>query len=131
MARPVYVLRSRPAAHSRSVATTRRRVRLWYVYAPARQCPICSPMDPTMQVLELAPEICLVVLPRHSIHTRRGVAFKFEERLSEKIDADVVEERGEPLLLPFLRCFPYACQRLCHASPVPASGSGLSLTIPS
>jgi len=32
--------------------------------------------------------------------------------------ADVVEERGEPLLLPFPCDFPYALQRLCHAYPV-------------
>jgi hypothetical protein len=30
----------------------------------------------------------------------------------------VVEERGEPLLLPFPCDFPYALQRLCHACPV-------------
>ena len=53
-------------------------VRLGYVYAPARQCPICSPMDPTMQVLEPTPEICLVVLPRHTIYARRGISFTQE-----------------------------------------------------
>src|SRR5437763_11745383 len=29
----------------------------------------------------------------------------------------MVEERGEPLLLPFLRDFPYAFQRMFHAYP--------------
>jgi hypothetical protein len=65
-----------------------------------------------MQVLELALEACLVVRPRQSIHARRGVLLEFEERLFEQVDADVVEERGEPLLLPFLCDFPYALQRL-------------------
>jgi hypothetical protein len=37
---------------------------------------------------------------------------EFEERLFEQVDADMVEERGEPLLLPFPRHFPYAFQRL-------------------
>src|SRR5688572_13941175 len=74
-------------------------VRLRYVNAPARQRPIRSPMDPIMQVPEPSPEVCLIVLPRQPIHTRRGVSFECEERRSEQIDVDVMEERGEPLLL--------------------------------
>ena len=65
-----------------------------------------------MQVLEIALEVCLVVLPRQPIHAGRGVLLEFEERLLEQFDADVVEERGEPLLLPFPCGFPYAFQRL-------------------
>jgi hypothetical protein len=47
-------------------------------------------MDPIMQILEFTLEICLVVRPRQSIHTRRGVLFEFVERLFEQIVADVV-----------------------------------------
>jgi hypothetical protein len=35
-----------------------------------------------------------------------------EERHPECVDADVVEERGELLLLPLPCCLPYALQRL-------------------
>jgi hypothetical protein len=87
-------------------------IRLGYVDPPARQCPIRPPLDPVVQVLELALEVCLVVRPCQSIHARRGVLLKFEERLFEKLDAEMVEERGEPLLLPFPCDFPYALQRL-------------------
>src|SRR5262245_24962451 len=87
-------------------------------------------MDSTVQVLKSSSEVCLVVLPRQTIHTRRGVSFEFEERLSEKIDADVMEERGEFLLLPFLRHFPYALQRLCHVSPVLRPARALLARIP-
>src|SRR6516164_8976801 len=87
-------------------------VRLGYVDPPRRQCPIRSPLDPVVQVLELALEVCLVGRPRQSVHTRRGVLLEFVERLFEQVGTDVVEERGEPLLLPFLRDFPYAVQRL-------------------
>src|SRR5271169_5357419 len=59
---------------------------------PRRQCPICSPMDASMQVLEVALEILLVTSPGQAIYTRCGVFLKFEERLVEQIDADVVEE---------------------------------------
>ena len=65
-----------------------------------------------MQVLDIAIEVCLVVLPRQPIYTRCGILLEFEERLFEQVDADVVEERGELLLLPFLCDLPYAFQRL-------------------
>src|SRR5215471_7198728 len=93
-------------------------VRLEYVNAPARQRPVHSPMDPVVQVLKLALEVCLVVRPRQSVHTRGGVLIKFVERLFQQVDADVVEKCSELLLLPFLCGFPYASQRLFHAYPV-------------
>ena len=57
-------------------------------------------------------EVQLVIPPRQAIDARCGVFLKFEERLVEQIDADVVEERRELLLLPFLCYSPYARQRL-------------------
>ena len=69
-------------------------------------------MDASMQVLEIALEILLVIHPGQTIDTRRGIFPKFEERLVEQIGADVVEERGELLLLPLPCCLPYALQRL-------------------
>src|SRR5262245_19599649 len=79
---------------------------------PARQRPICYPMDPIVQILEIALEFRLVVLPGQPIYAGCCVLLKFVERISEQLDADMVEERGEPLLLPFLCDFPYAFQRL-------------------
>jgi hypothetical protein len=87
-------------------------IRLGDVDPPARQCPIRSPLDPSMQVLEIALEVCLVVLPRQPIHAGCSIRLKFEERLFEQIGVDMMEERGEPLLLPFSRDCPYAFQRL-------------------
>jgi len=81
-------------------------------YPPRRQCPICSPMDASMQVLEIALEVLLVIRPAQAIYARCGIFLKFEKRLVEQIDADVVEERGELLLLPLPCCLPYARQRL-------------------
>jgi hypothetical protein len=68
-------------------------------------------MDPCVQVLEPALEVCLVVLPGQAVHPRRGVLLGLEERLPEQVDADMVEERGEPFLLPLPCCLPYALQR--------------------
>src|SRR5262249_62204311 len=79
---------------------------------------------------ELALEVCLVVRPCQSVHTRRGVRLELVERLVEQVDADVVEERGEPLLLPFPCDFPYAFQRLFHAYPVLRPARALLVRIP-
>jgi hypothetical protein len=69
-------------------------------------------MDPVVQILEIALEVRLVVLPRQPIHTWCCVRLEFVERLFEQLDADVVEERDELFLLPFPCDFPYALQRL-------------------
>src|SRR6266404_958795 len=74
-------------------------------------------MDPCMQVSEVSLTVCRIGLPRHPVHPGRGVALEHEERLPEQIDAEVVEERGELLLLPLLSCLPYASERLDHTSP--------------
>ena len=60
-------------------------IRLGNVDPPGRQCPIRSPLDPFMQVLDIAFEVCLVVLPRQPIHARGCVLRKFEERLLQRV----------------------------------------------
>jgi len=75
-------------------------------------------MDPGVQISETVLEISSIGPPRDAIDTRGGIAPEREERFPEQIDAHVVEERGEPLLLPQLSCFPYTAERLGH--PIPA-----------
>jgi hypothetical protein len=87
-------------------------VRLGYVDPPRRQRPIGSPMDPCMQILKIALKVCLIVPPCQTVHSRCRVLLEFEERLFEVHGAEVVEERGELLLLPLPCCLPYALQRL-------------------
>jgi hypothetical protein len=69
-------------------------------------------MKPRVQVREIALEVRLVASPRQPVHTGRGILLKLEEHLVQQVDVDVVEERGEPFLFPFLRYLPYALQRL-------------------
>src|ERR1700719_681657 len=88
-------------------------VRLRYVVSSRRHRPILSPMKPRMQVLKVAPEVCLVFIPCHSIDTRCSICINFIERRLEQFDIDMVEERGEPFLPPFPCCLPYTIQRLC------------------
>src|SRR5438270_14078998 len=72
---------------------------LRYVMSPRRQSPICSPVDPSVQVLDLAIEVCLIVLPCQPIHTRCGISPEGEECHPAEFNADMVVERGEPVLL--------------------------------
>ena len=75
-------------------------------------------MDPVVQIREVSVKVCLVVLPGQPVHPRRGVPLESEERHPEQVEAEVVEERGEPFLLPLPCGLPYAVQRLGHAFPV-------------
>jgi hypothetical protein len=52
-----------------------------------------------MQISEVSVKVCFVGPPRQPVHAGCGIAFEREERLLEQIDAEVVEERGELLLL--------------------------------
>ena len=65
------------------------------------------PDGPAVQIRELALKVCLVVLPRHAVHARGGVASERVERLSRRVGIDVVEERGEP-------CSFFLCLAACR-----------------
>src|SRR6266699_5257303 len=87
-------------------------------------------MNASVQVLKLALKVCLVLSPCQPVHTGCGVLLEFEDHLFEQIDADVVEELGEPFLLPLLCYLPYAFQRLGHASPALRPVRALPVRIP-
>jgi hypothetical protein len=65
-----------------------------------------------VQSLKVALEIRLVVPPAQPVYAARSVPLKLVERKPEQIDADMVEERGEPFLLPLPCGLSYAFQRL-------------------
>ena len=67
-------------------------------------------MDPCLQVLKVALQARLVVLPCHTVHPGRGTALGREERIPQQVDGDVMRQRGELLLLPLPCCVPYAIQ---------------------
>src|SRR6201988_2709702 len=70
-----------------------------------------------MQISEVSVKVCFVGRPRQSIHPGGGIAFEREERHPQAVDADVVEECSEPLLLPLPCGFPFAPPRFCPALP--------------
>jgi len=70
-----------------------------------------------VEILEIALEVHFVVLPGHPIDSSGSFAFERVECHLERVDVDLVEKRGEPLLLPLPCGLPYAAQRLGHARP--------------
>src|SRR5215471_1970594 len=87
-------------------------------------------MDSSVQVLDPAIEVRLVVLPSQPINPRRCISLKSEECRSKHWDTEMVEERGEPLL-PSLPCdLSYAFQRLGHAFPVLRPARALLARVP-
>src|SRR5947199_1280681 len=68
-------------------------------------------MDASMQVLKIALKVLLVVPTCQPIHSSCSILLEFRECLLEVINTDVMEERGELLLLP-LPC------NVCAPAPV-------------
>ena len=53
-----------------------------------------------MQISEVLLKVCRIGLPCQPVHPGSSIALEHEERLPEQINAEVVEERCELLLLP-------------------------------
>src|SRR5215204_1524057 len=75
-------------------------------------------MDPLVQSLDPAIKVGLVGPPCQTVDARCGVSLERKERGPQHRDAEMVEERGELLLLPLPCGSSYAIQHLGHASPV-------------
>jgi hypothetical protein len=98
---------------------------------PARWMgPIRSPVDSLAEILEIELEAHLVVLPSHPVDSSGSLTFERVEGCPEHIDVDVVEKRGESLLLPLPCGLPYAVQRLGHARPVLSPVHALLTRVP-
>src|SRR6202048_1803180 len=88
------------------------------------------PCGPFHGVLKIPPEVRPVVLPCHPVAAGGGFAFERVERRPERVDVDMVEKRGEPLLLPLPCGLPYAGQRLGHALPGLSPVRALLIRVP-
>src|SRR5438270_12561538 len=105
-------------------------VRLRYVRPAGRLGPVCSPVDPSVQIFEPRLKLCLVVLPRHAVHAGGGFALERVEHQPERVDVNLVKKRGEPCL-PRLPCgVPYAAQRLGHTLPALRPEGALLVRVP-
>src|SRR5713226_9367288 len=80
-------------------------------------------MNPLVQISEVSVKVCFVGRPRQSLHPGGGIAFEREERHPQAVDADVVEECSEPLLVPLPCGFAVRAPALVPRAPVPVSGA--------
>ena len=104
----------------RNLDPTDRQSTLTEKDPPARQCPIRSPLDPSMQVLEIALKVCLVVLPRQPIHAGCSIRLEFEERCLRKSMVSAKTTRLRRML-----CWPVIPTTISaiRARPISAAGS--------
>src|SRR6202171_1755960 len=74
-------------------------------------------MHPAVQIDEPILQPGFILLPPHAVHSGRSSALKRREAVPEQIEAQMVEQSGEPFLLPFPCCFSHTVQSLGHALP--------------
>src|SRR5262249_2549723 len=103
---------------------------LRYVRPAQWMGPTPSPVRSAVEILEVALEVHFVVLPRHPVDPSGSPAFERVEGCPERFGVDMVEKRGEPLLLPLPCGLPYAVQRLGHAHPVLSPVRALLTRVP-
>jgi len=58
-------------------------------------------MHSTVQIGESIFQSSFVLLPPYAIDSRRGLTLQCVEAVAKKCDAEVVEQSGEPFLLPY------------------------------
>jgi hypothetical protein len=63
-----------------------------------------------------------ILLPGHAVYPRGCFALEREAAGTEPIDGEMVEQRGDPFLLPILCGLPHAAQALGHAIPALSRG---------
>src|SRR5581483_9653910 len=90
-------------------------IRFRNVCSSRRLCSVRSAMHPTVQILEMTLQVCLVVLPCHSVYSRCSVSVYGQKRVAQPFDGDVVKERAESLVLVPFCCRAHTVQRIRHA----------------
>src|SRR5215469_15610793 len=74
-------------------------------------------MDSAVEISNPIFQSGLVFLPRHAIHARRSLSLESEKAIPKQCGREMVEQSGEPFLLPFSCCLPYTAQSLGHLFP--------------
>src|SRR5262245_5155876 len=87
-------------------------------------------MHPRVQSSEVTLKVCSVGPPCQVVHAWGSIALEREERFPEQVDAKMVEERGELLLLPLPCGLPYTVERLGHTDPAQSPVCALPARVP-
>src|SRR5262252_2896881 len=81
-----------------------------------RSCPIPSTVHPIVKIGEPTLQPGSILLPRHTIYSRRGLPLQSVKAVPEQIQGHMVKQSVEPFLLPY-RCYlSHTIQPLGHAS---------------
>src|ERR1700675_1438316 len=83
-----------------------------------------------MQISEVSVKVCRVVLPCQSVNTRCSLLLQIKEGPPQDVDADVMQERCQLLLLVPGYGSAYAGLRLCHGFPTLCPDRALQFRIP-
>jgi hypothetical protein len=86
-------------------------VRFWYEHPASRPRPVSASVNPGVQIPKVVLEILPVFPPRHPVHPGSRVRAKRPIRLSETVDGDVMQKRGEPHI-------PIPARQLAHTVQV-------------
>ena len=95
-----------PADPERTLAP----VRLRYECPARRLRSVRAPVNTGMQILEVALQVPPILLPRHTVHARRGLRVQRPISRPEAIDINVMQERGEPRFPVLPCCLAHAIQ---------------------
>ena len=74
-------------------------------------------MNPAVKINKPILQSGFILLPCHTIDSRRSLTLESVEAVAQKIDVEMVEQSGEPFLSPFPCCFAHTVQSLGHAFP--------------
>ena len=83
-----------------------------------------------MQISEVSVKVCRVVHPCQSINARCSLLLEIKEGPPQDVDADVMQERCQFLLLVPDYSSSYAGLRLCHGFPTLCPDRALQFRIP-
>src|SRR5580658_1692712 len=79
--------------------------------------PIRSTMNTAVQISDATFQSVLILLPRHTVHSRRSLPLQRVKAVPEQVNAQVVEQSSEPFLFPCLCYFSHTAQPSGHSFP--------------
>lgn len=85
-------------------------VGLRYIDSSRRSCPIRSMVYPAVKIRKPTFQPGFILLPHHPIYSGRCLPLQCEKAVPDQVQAQVVEQNGEPFLLPYRCCLPHTVQ---------------------
>src|SRR5580704_2590074 len=107
-----------------------RAISLRNVGSSGRTRSVTAPVHFVVQVLQLLFKVLSVGLPRHAVDAHRRVPFERKVTLLQEIDADVMQQRGEPHTLALSRRLAHGDESVRRGIPAQCPGRGRLAAVP-